>query len=184
MEPLRKAKIFYHKGHKGFSQRTQNIVKQHIIFVNFVWTLCSLWLKRGCKGLAMTALSFCFALLSLSACQWNTLPPDIWEKEQMTEFLVEAQLVEAKVETKEFSKKQKDSLSACLYEELFACYNTTREIWQKNIEYYRDKPEEMDDIYKEVVLRLTLLESTVQHEQTGRDTLERKLKEFKIRQQD
>jgi len=148
MDPLRKAKIFYH------------------------------------KGLAMTALSFCFALLSLSACQWNSLPPDIWEKEQMTEFLVEAQLVEAKVDAQELPKQQKDSLYTSSYEELFAYYNTTREIWQKNIEYYRDKPEEMDEIYKEVVLRLTLLESTVQHERTGRDTLERKIKEFKIRQQD
>jgi len=41
-----KVKILYHKGHKGFSQRTQSIVKQCIIFVSFVWTSCSLWLKR------------------------------------------------------------------------------------------------------------------------------------------
>ena len=41
-----KAKILYHKGHKGFSQRTQSIVKQHIIFVSFVLASCSLWFKR------------------------------------------------------------------------------------------------------------------------------------------
>ena len=126
---------------------------------------------------------FCVLFL-LSACKWQTLPPDIWQKEQMAEFIIEAQLVKAKVDAQELPNQQKDSLYASSYEELFAYYNTTREIWQKNIEYYSEKPEEMDEIYKEVVLRLTLLESTVQHEWTERDTLERKIKGFKIRQQD
>ena len=43
MSPLRKVKIFYHKGHKGISQRTQNIVMQDNFFVTFVYALCSLW---------------------------------------------------------------------------------------------------------------------------------------------
>ena len=30
MSPLRKALLFYHKGHKVISQRTQNIKYQHI----------------------------------------------------------------------------------------------------------------------------------------------------------
>jgi superfamily II DNA or RNA helicase len=124
-------------------------------------------------------------MLCLSSSCKQKSPPDIWEKEKMIEFLVDAQLLEAKVTTKELPKKQRDSLYARFYEELFAYHNTTQEIWQKNIEYYRDKPEEMDDIYKEVVLQLTLLESTVQHKQPNRDILERKdslrIKGFKMR---
>jgi len=106
--------------------------------------------------------NLCYALLTLvlclSACKPKT-PPDIWDKEKMTEFLVEAQLLEAKISVQELPKPQADSLYARSYEELFAFYNTTREIWQKNIEYYRDKPTEMNEIYKEVVERLTLLEN-------------------------
>jgi len=45
LSPLRKVKIFYHKGHKGISQRTQVLMLQTNIFINFVPTLCSLWLK-------------------------------------------------------------------------------------------------------------------------------------------
>ena len=118
-------------------------------------------IKKNSKLCALILFFLC-----LFSCNPKKLPPDIWEKEQMIEFLVEAQLLEAKVTTGEMSKSQSDSLYARYYEELFACYNTTLEIWQKNIEYYRDKPEEMDDIYKEVVLRLTMLESDIQHEQT------------------
>jgi hypothetical protein len=115
-------------------------------------------------------------LLSLSACKQN-LPPDIWKKEKMIEFLVDAQLLEAKVSTKELPKQQSDSLYACYYEELFTYHNTTQEIWKKNIEYYRDKPEEMDDIYKEIIARLTLLESTEVNERSSLDTLrQRRLK--------
>ena len=117
-------------------------------------------------------------VLCLSACKQKSLPPDIWEKEKMIEFLVEAQLLEAKVSIKDLPRKQSDSLYACYYEELFACYNTTREIWKKNIEYYRDRPEEMDDIYKEIIARLTLIESTGTHEPQPQDSLKRK-KPFK-----
>ena len=117
-------------------------------------------------------------LLCLSACI-QKLPPDIWEKEKMVEFLVEAQLIEAKISVEELPKKQSDSLYAYYYEELFAYHNTTQEIWKKNIEYYRDKPEEMDDIYKEVILQLTLLESTEANERSSQDTLKQK-RDFKI----
>jgi hypothetical protein len=122
------------------------------------------------------------SLLCLSACK-QSLPPDIWEKEKMIEFLVDAQLLEAKVSIEELPKKQSDSLYACYYEELFAYHNTTREIWLKNMKYYRDRPEEMDDIYKEIISRLTLLETTKVNEQQKlqlQDSLKRK-KDFKIR---
>jgi hypothetical protein len=114
-------------------------------------------MKKLCRILFIV-----FALCLLS-CKPN-LPPDIWEKEKMIEFLVDAQLLEAKVSIVDLSRKQSDSLYTRYYEELFAYHNTTQEIWKKNIEYYRDKPEEMDDIYKEVISRLTLLESINQHE--------------------
>jgi len=113
----------------------------------------------------ISCILFIVFVLCLPACKQN-LPPDIWDKEKMIEFLVDAQLLEAKVSIAELSRKQSDSLYACYYEELFAYHNTTQEIWEKNTEYYRDKPEEMDDIYKEVISRLTLLESTEQHEST------------------
>jgi hypothetical protein len=109
-------------------------------------------------------------LLCLSACKQN-LPPDIWEKEKMIEFLVDAQLLEAKVSTKQLSKRENDSLYACYYEELFAYHHTTQEIWEKNMKYYRNRPEEMDDIYKEIIARLTLLESTEPNERLNQDTL-------------
>jgi len=115
---------------------------------------------RFMKNICCILLMF---MLCMPSCK-HTLPPDIWEKETMIEFIVEAQLVEAKVLTSDLPKKQRDSLYTRCYEELFAYYNTNQVIWQKNIDYYRDKPEEMDDIYKEVVLRLTLLESTVQQQ--------------------
>ena len=98
-------------------------------------------------------------LLCLSACKQN-LPPDIWEKEKMIEFFVDAQLLEAKISTQDLSKTQSDSLYARYYEELFTYYNTTPEIWKKNIDYYCSKPGEMDEIHKEIVARLTLIEST------------------------
>lgn len=105
-----------------------------------------------------------FALLLFPlACKQKSLPPDIWEKEQMTEFLFESLLLEAKVSIQELSKEQRDSLCAHYYEELFSCHNTTREIWGKNMNYYRDKQKEIDDIYKEIITRLTLLENTKQH---------------------
>jgi hypothetical protein len=128
-------------------------------------------------------------LLCLSACK-PKLPPDIWEKEKMIEFLVDAQLLEAKVSNQNLPKEKSDSLLACYYKKLFDYHYTTHEIWQKNNEYYRNKPEELDEIYKEVVSQLTLLESTVQSESRTRDTSQRmelkkdslKLKRFKIQQ--
>jgi len=132
---------------------------------------------RFMKNICCILLMF---MLFLPSCK-HTLPPDIWEKETMVEFLVEAQLVEAKVSTSDLPKKQRDSLYTRYYEELFAYYNTNHEIWQKNIDYYRDKPEEMDDIYKEVVLRLTLLESTVQQKQQPNPEILKRRDSLKLR---
>ena len=41
-----KVKIFYHKVRKDFSQSSQRFELQHLKFVFFVLSLCSLWLKR------------------------------------------------------------------------------------------------------------------------------------------
>jgi hypothetical protein len=137
---------------------------------------------RLMKNLCFILILF---LLCLSACKQN-LPPDIWKKEKMIEFLVDAQLLEAKVTTKNLPKQQNDSLYACYYEELFVYHNTTLEIWSKNMDYYKDKPEELDEIYKKVVSCLTILESTVQQNRPVQDTLMKhhsiKLRNLKTRE--
>ena len=46
IEDVSKVKIFYHKVHKDFSQSSQRIDFQHLKFVFFVLSLCSLWLKK------------------------------------------------------------------------------------------------------------------------------------------
>ena len=45
MSLLRNVKMFYHKVHKEISQSAQSVLIQTVLFVFFVYTLCSLWLK-------------------------------------------------------------------------------------------------------------------------------------------
>ena len=55
-------KIFYHKGHKSFSQRSQKFYFQYFAFVYFVYSLCALWLKNT------------FKTTSLKRCNYSIFP--------------------------------------------------------------------------------------------------------------
>jgi hypothetical protein len=113
---------------------------------------------------------YCIFLLStlflIIGCEQKNTPPDIWSRETMVNFLTEAQLLEAKISIKKLPTEQRDSLYLIYYEELFAAFNTDRETWAKNMEYYKNDPETLDEIYTEVISRLNLLESEIHNSTT------------------
>lgn len=90
------------------------------------------------------------------------LPPGVWDKEQMIEFLTQAQLVEAKAKSAKIPAKQQDSLAKIYYEELFAYFDTDKESWEYSLQYYKKNSEKLNEIYAGVQTELSLIETELQ----------------------
>ncbi|MDR0364944.1 MAG: DUF4296 domain-containing protein [Bacteroidales bacterium] len=115
-------------------------------FILFILTIM-LFLNASCSRIAKN----------------EKLPPEIWDKRQMVEFLTQAQLVEAKIKNAKVSAQRQDSLSEIYYNELFTHFNTDKESWERSLQYYKKNPEKLNEIYADVLTELSLLETELQN---------------------
>lgn len=96
----------------------------------------------------------------LSACFQNRekLP---WSQEKTIAFFTEVQLIESELSF-QGKNQQKDSLSKIYYQALFEKFGTNQTEFETILKYYTEHPDEMENIYSEVITKLMLIQSNLQ----------------------
>jgi hypothetical protein len=95
-------------------------------------------------------------LLVCSACGGATAPPDegLLDRERFTDVLLQAQLIEARVNHELMVDHRVGSPVAKYYDELFQKEGVSREQFERTFDHYAARPEELRAIYEEVIAEL------------------------------
>jgi hypothetical protein len=89
------------------------------------------------------------------ACTTLEEPPaDLLPRDTFTRVLLEAQLIEAKVNHERFIDKAEDVPSTEYYDRMFAEQGVTEQAFNVTYRWYVDHPAELKDIYSDVLTAL------------------------------
>lgn len=101
------------------------------------------------------------ALLLLAACGTADAPPaDLMDRASFTRVLLQAQLVEARLNHELVIGKRGDSPVERYYDELFRQQGVSREAFERTFDWYTGHPEELRTVYQEVLTTLDSLKET------------------------
>lgn len=94
-------------------------------------------------------------LLLCCACAGNNAPPnDLLPRDRFERVLVDAQLVEARVNQELVIDHRTDMPIERYYEEMFRKHGTTKEQFRRTFDWYTERPEELKAIYDSVLIDL------------------------------
>lgn len=95
-------------------------------------------------------------LVLLTACstQSSKAPYGVLDRDRFEQVLLEAQLIEARMNHELIITQQSDIPAERYYSEMFAAEGTTKEQFQKSFSYYSGRPDEMKLIYEEIFTEL------------------------------
>lgn len=119
---------------------------------------------------------FSLILLFLCACNRNNAPKTLVEKEKFIPLLVDVHLADGYLGT---GQQMPDSLSYRgngLYAAIFRRYNVDSAQFKKSFQYYSSHLDDMKDIYKEVLARLTAKNDSIVKYQAAEEMRKNKLR--------
>lgn len=94
-------------------------------------------------------------VLFLAACASSEeRPAELLTREKFTEVLLEAQLIEARVNQESVIDKKADIPDKSYYAEMFKTQGVTEEAFKITFDWYVDHPAELKDIYNDVLTDL------------------------------
>ena len=101
-------------------------------------------------------------LLSFMFCSCKErkveVPPGILSKDKMIDVLVDVHLAEAAPMNHGITTKELNGIMVGKYDDVMKKHTITFEQFKKSFDYYLQHPDQLDEIYQEVVNRLTALE--------------------------
>jgi len=105
----------------------------------------------------MRNLSAFIVLVLLSACSSdrNNIPKGLLDREQFKQALLEAQLIEARMNHELVITHAAGLPAEEYYAEMFKAQGVTKEQFQKTFTYYSERPLEMKVIYEEIFAELS-----------------------------
>jgi len=119
----------------------------------------------------MKNLLFLFsALILLSSCYTTheedkiSAPVNLIEKDTVILILADIEIAESALRQKQNLGRETDDLQELYYHAIFTKYEVTRGQYDSTMAYYRQDLETIDEIYEEVINRLSVIESEVQHQ--------------------
>jgi len=122
-------------------------------------------------SIKMKKLFFLFAaLLWLSSCYSTheedkiSAPVNLIEKENIILIIADIEIAESALRQKQNFGHETDYLKESYYHAIFTEHEVTRAQYDSSMAYYRQDLEAMDEIYEEVITRLSVIESEVQHQ--------------------
>ncbi|MBL7963049.1 MAG: DUF4296 domain-containing protein [Flavobacteriales bacterium] len=98
--------------------------------------------------------SAAFLLLALIACATPEAPADLLPRDRFKHLLLEAQLIEARVNHERIVEQRMDSPVEAYYDTLFSREGVTREQFDRTYTYYTQHPGELKAVLEEVLNEL------------------------------
>lgn len=103
-------------------------------------------------------------VLLACGCAGNDGPPaDLLPRERFEQVLVDAQLVEARVNQELVIDKRTDMPIERYYEEVFSKHGTTKEQFRKTFDWYTAHPKELMAVYEAVLIDLQHQADSTRH---------------------
>ncbi|MBX2974127.1 MAG: DUF4296 domain-containing protein [Flavobacteriales bacterium] len=99
-------------------------------------------------------LLICLMAVACSASE-EAPPPDVLPRDRFKDVLLEAQLIEARMNHELVVAHVSTIPADEYYAEMFEAEGTTKEQFQRSFAYYTEKPELMKAIYEEILAELT-----------------------------
>ena len=111
----------------------------------------------GGKLQLLFAIAF---ILTLSSCSRkpDVLPPGILPRDKMTDVLVDIHLAESGPQSSGITSMQLSQIMAGKYDEVMKTHHIRYTQFRTSFEYYLEHPTDLDEIYQEVVNRLTAMD--------------------------
>lgn len=93
----------------------------------------------------------------LAACSEGSsnVPDGVLQRDRFKQVLLEAQLIEARMNNELIITQQSAIPADQYYAEMFSAQDITKEQFQKSFTYYSGKPDEMKVIYEEIFAELS-----------------------------
>jgi len=122
-------------------------------------------------------LSIIFISFFLLGCYNNKSPevvipsddPPI-DMEMMSDILVEMHIVQSTIKQLQVKRKDIEGITEEHHARIFKDYGITKEDFDKSIEYYNYRTEELKIIYEEVITKLSLMDSELKSQR--KDTIQ------------
>ena len=108
-------------------------------------------------------------VILISVCLFGACRPEktndaqqgILSREKFTELLKDFQLAEASINIRKLTQPDDIVYAKKVYKGIFAKYKISEEQFNQNIDYYKTRPQELLQIYSDVVDSLSKMQSTI-----------------------
>ena len=110
----------------------------------------------------MNKIIISLAISCLLACGETTteLPKNIVPTDKMVKIMVDLQLIEGIIAVRDTKPEEVNAY----YQSIFDKYQISKEILDRNIQYYSERPEILEAIYQEVITELSKKQAKVENE--------------------
>ncbi len=119
----------------------------------------------------MKKAGFLFILILLLSSCYNThdgnkipKPDNLIGKDKLVLVIADMEIAESTIREKQNLGQEIDGLQERFYLAIFQKHEITKEQFENSMAYYKQDLDELSDIYEEVITRLSMMESEVQHE--------------------
>ena len=110
-------------------------------------------------------LAATLALVLWTSCGGCDEPPsNILPRERFTEVLLQAQLIEARLNHEMVIEQRTDSPIEAYYEAMFEEQGTNREEFERTFQWYSEHPDELMAVYEDVLTELSKRKEEVIHQ--------------------
>jgi hypothetical protein len=106
----------------------------------------------------MRYLVMAFCICALAACGKNRVPEGVIREAKFVDVLVDVHLAEASALHYRAASDSLDIMLSDLYATVMKNHEITTQAFLLSLEYYQDRPEEMNAIYEKVIEKLSALE--------------------------
>lgn len=94
----------------------------------------------------------------------NTKPENLIAREKMILILADVEIVESALRQKQNTGQEINSTREVYYHTIFNNHQVSKEQFDSSLLYYKQDAETMNEIYEDVITRLSLMESEAQME--------------------
>jgi hypothetical protein len=117
--------------------------------------VCRINITRPTKGVLIFS---CLAFLLVVSCKREESPADVLSREQMVKVLSELYLTEEKVNKLSLNRDSAALVFNYFNDEVFKKVGTTDSVFRRSMDYYMERPKEIEKIYAALIDSLNLQE--------------------------